>query len=156
MEFYNWKKWKRESFGKPNRKIKKEIEDIKKFIAEDGFSKKIEEANATLEELSNIEIGELRGKPTLVDFWADWCQPCHMISSVVDELKEKYMDTLNVTQVDTETEIGNELYKNYAVPCGVNAIPYLIVFDKDGNFFDSVIGADPNKLTQIVEAALNQ
>ncbi|MHA1379649.1 MAG: thioredoxin domain-containing protein [Candidatus Helarchaeota archaeon] len=136
--------------------LEKEIEEIKKFLANDGYNKQIEIVKKRLEEFNTKESIKLRGKPTLVDFWADWCAPCKMIGHVVHQLQEKYKDTLNVVKIDTETKVGDEMFKAYATPSGVNAIPYLLVFDKDGNLFESLVGADPNRLTQIVEAVLKK
>ncbi|NVM01072.1 MAG: thioredoxin fold domain-containing protein [Candidatus Helarchaeota archaeon] len=136
--------------------LEEEIVAIKKFIAEDGYTKKIEEFSNELEKLEKIKIKPLKGKPTLVDFWADWCAPCRMIGAVVHQLRDKYKDELNVIQIDTETQIGGQLFMTYAKPYGVNAIPYLIVFDKDGNLFETLVGANPPKLTQMVEAVLKK
>ncbi len=136
--------------------LEDEIKAIKKFIAEDGYTKKIEEYSKELEKLDNEKVKSLKGKPTLVDFWADWCAPCRMIGEVVHQLKDKYKDELNVIQVDTETQVGGDLFMTYAKPYGVNAIPYLIVFDKEGNLFETLLGANPAKLNQIVEAVLKK
>ena len=137
------------------KQLEAEIEAIKKFIAEDGYSKKIIEAEKRIKELAKEDtIETLKGKATLVDFWANWCAPCRFIGKTVHELKEKYPDTLNVLQINTETKVGNELFTEYAKPFDVNAIPYLIVFGKDGEIHERLVGASPDKLIAIVESAL--
>ena len=135
--------------------LQAEIEAIKKFIAEDGLNIKLKEAEQKLEEAKTKEkIKTLKGKPTLIDFWAEWCAPCKYIGTTVHELKNKHKDTLNVLQIDTETQIGNKLYSEYAQIFGVNAIPFLLLFDKDGNYNDKLLGASPEKLIQMVDAIL--
>lgn len=137
--------------------LENEIEAIRKFIDEGGLDKKIEEAVAKLEQAKNTDstIETLKGKPTLVDFWAEWCAPCKFIGTTVHELQEKYKDELNVLQIDTETEIGNKMYMEYAQKFGVNAIPFLLLFDKDGNYNDQLLGANPEKLKDMVNKLLS-
>ncbi|MBD3229611.1 MAG: redoxin domain-containing protein [Candidatus Lokiarchaeota archaeon] len=152
-EIEELKKAKRENtLQKRIEQLENEIEQIKKFIEQGGLDKKIEEAKKKLDDAKNRDtIDSLKGKPTLVDFWADWCAPCRFIGQTVHQLEEKYKDKLNVLQIDTETKIGNEIYMKYAKIFNVNAIPFLLLFDKEGNYADRLLGADPNKLTQMVE-----
>ena len=108
------------------------------------------------EKLLKIDIIEeklkktLKGKPTLVDLWAEWCNPCKYIGNTVHELELSHEDTLNVLQIDVDSEAGNEIFAAMATPYNYNAIPYLIVFDKEGNEFDHLVGASPEKLKQMV------
>ena len=98
----------------------------------------------------------LKGKPTLIDLWAEWCGPCHMIASTVHQLEAIHEGKLNVLQIDVDSEAGNAVFMAMAEPYNYNAIPYLIVFDKDGNEFDHLVGADPDTLTKMVEAVIAQ
>ena len=45
--------------------------------------------------------GEL---PCLIDFYADWCQPCKMVAPILEELSEEYKGKINIYKVDTEAE----------------------------------------------------
>lgn len=114
------------------------------------------------EKLLKIDIIEekmkktLKGKPTLVDLWAEWCGPCKFIADTVHQLELEYEDTLNVLQVDVDSKEGNDVFAAMAMPYNYNAIPYLIVFDKEGNEFDHLVGASPEKLRQMVENVLKQ
>jgi len=114
------------------------------------------------EKLLKIDIIEekmkktLKGKPTLVDLWAEWCGPCKFIADTVHQLELENEKTLNVLQVDVDTKEGNDVFAAMAMPYHYNAIPYLIVFDKEGNEFDHLVGASPEKLRQMVENVLKQ
>ena len=72
---------------------------------------------------------------TLVDFYADWCGPCRMVSPIVDEIAEERSDiTVGKVNVDDENAL--------AMKCGVMSIPTLIVF-KDGKEKTRIVGARP-------------
>ena len=72
---------------------------------------------------------------TLVDFYADWCGPCRMVSPIVDEIAEERSDiTVGKVNVDDENAI--------AMKYGVMSIPTLIVF-KDGQEKTRIVGARP-------------
>lgn len=68
----------------------------------------------------------LAEKPIIVDFYANWCKPCKMISPILDKLAEKYADKIIVykVNVDKEKVLANEI--------GIKSIPTLIFVPKDG------------------------
>ena len=71
----------------------------------------------------------------LVDFYADWCGPCRMVSPIVDEIAEERSDiTVGKVNVDDENAL--------AMKYGVMSIPTLIVF-KDGQEKTRIVGARP-------------
>ena len=71
----------------------------------------------------------------LVDFYADWCGPCRMVSPIVDEIAEERSDiTVGKVNVDDENAL--------AMKYGVMSIPTLIVF-KDGKEAARIVGARP-------------
>ena len=81
---------------------------------------------------------------TLVDFYADWCGPCRMVSPIVDEIAEERSDiTVGKVKVDDENAL--------AMKYGVMSIPTLIVF-KDGEEKTRIVGARPKTaiLAQLV------
>ena len=84
---------------------------------------------------ANFEAEALKSaKPVLVDFYADWCGPCKMVSPLVDELAEE-SDAYKVGKINVDE--SPELAAKY----GVMSIPTLIVF-KDGKVAQQAIGAD--------------
>jgi thioredoxin 1 len=77
-------------------------------------------------------------KPVLVDFWADWCVPCHMVSPVVEELGTELDETLTVAKLNVDDNPGT------AQRFGVMSIPTLILF-KGGEEVARVVGAQPKE-----------
>lgn len=67
--------------------------------------------------------GEL---PCLIDFYADWCQPCKMVAPILEELSAEYGEKLNIYKVDTEAE------QELSAVFGIRSIPSLLFVPKDG------------------------
>ena len=64
--------------------------------------------------------------PALIDFYADWCQPCKMVSPILEELSEEYADKIKIYKIDTEVE------QELAGLFGIKSIPSLLFIPKDG------------------------
>ncbi|MBQ2889938.1 MAG: thioredoxin [Clostridia bacterium] len=92
--------------------------------------KKLNDANFESEILNN-------NGTCLVDFYADWCGPCKMVSPIVDEIADERTDiTVGKINVDESSAL--------AMKYNVMSIPTLIVF-KDGKEFDHIIGYSPKE-----------
>src|SRR3989442_9114507 len=74
--------------------------------------------------------------PVLVDFWAEWCVPCHMVSPVVEEIGQEKGEGLKVAKLNIDD--NPESTRQY----GVMSIPSLILF-KGGLEAAPVVGARP-------------
>lgn len=72
----------------------------------------------------SAEVEQSKGV-CLVDFWAEWCAPCRMVSPTVAALADEYAGKAKVCKLDTDAN------RNTAAKFGIQAIPTLIVF-KDG------------------------
>ena len=63
--------------------------------------------------------------PCIIDFYADWCQPCKMVAPVLEELQKEYDGKINIYKVDTEKE------QELAMAFGIQSIPSLLFCPKD-------------------------
>ncbi len=76
--------------------------------------------------------------PVMVDFYADWCGPCKMISPIVEQLAEEYTGALKVGKVNVDENM------NLASQYRIMSIP-AIMFFKNGEVADQIIGAVPKQ-----------
>jgi cytochrome c biogenesis protein CcmG/thiol:disulfide interchange protein DsbE len=121
-----------------------------------------------------LDLGELKGHPVILDFWASWCGPCAIEAPVLDRLARRYEKKglvvlgVNVSEGDSPALIkGYASQKGLSYPMllegssgvsqryGVEKLPTLVVLDKEGNVLEYLVGVvDEASLNEIVEAAL--
>ncbi len=75
-------------------------------------------------------------KPVIVDFWAEWCGPCHAVSPVLDKIAEERGDELRLVKVNIDEEPA--LAQKY----GIVSIPTIVLF-KGGEPAAAAVGAQP-------------
>ena len=86
--------------------------------------------------------------PVVVDFWAEWCGPCHVIAPILDELADEYDGRVKFVKLDTEENFDT------AERYGIRSLPTLLVF-KGGEQVDQIMGAQPKaNLRRSLEKAL--
>ena len=74
----------------------------------------------------------------VVDFWATWCGPCHMVAPIMDQLAGKYNGKVKIVKVDVDANQATAMRFN------VRSIPSILFF-KDGRHVDSIVGAYPSQ-----------
>lgn len=91
-----------------------------------------------LVEVGDEEFGDAIGTKRLVivDLWAPWCGPCRMVAPVLERLSIDFADTLKVVKVNVdESPLTAQRFDARSIP--------LLVFMRDGDVVDTVIGAQP-------------
>ena len=78
-------------------------------------------------------------KPVLVDFWAEWCVPCQMISPILQEIVDEFGEKIKIGKIDVD--------KNPLISAtfSIDAIPALILF-KNGKIVQRFIGVQPKEV----------
>ncbi len=87
-------------------------------------------------------------KLTIVDFWAEWCGPCRVISPIVEEIAAEYSSQVQVCKMDVDSNPGTP------AKYGIRGIPTILFF-KDGELVDKSVGSVPkNRLETLLQSHL--
>ncbi|GMA29023.1 thioredoxin [Arenivirga flava] len=92
-------------------------------------------SNATTQATFQADVLD-SSKPVLVDFWAEWCGPCRMVSPIVDQIGEEHGEKLTVLKLNVDE--NPQLAAQYQI----TSIPALKVFE-GGEVVKTIIGAKP-------------
>ena len=100
---------------------------------------------------SNFDQVVLQAKtPVLVDLWAPWCAPCHMVAPVVEELASEYEGRVSFAKLNVDQN------PRTASRYGIMSIPTLLIF-KDGKPLSNIVGFRPKaELKRSLDAALDR
>ena len=88
--------------------------------------------------------------PVFVDFWAEWCGPCRMVSPVVEELSEEYGEKVDFVKVNVDQ--ANEVASKY----NVFSIPTLAIFNKGQIVAQQVGAASKESYKNMIDKALEK
>ena len=94
-------------------------------------------------------IDASKSQPVMVDFWADWCRPCHILAPTVAEIANDYSGKLKVVKLNVDENISA------AGKFNIRGIPTLLIF-KGGQVADQLVGALPKEqITKVIERHLS-
>jgi len=119
-----------------------ELEEIRKRRLEELEQKyfvKKEAINHPIQVTDKTFAQVIKTHPAVVvDFWGQWCPPCHIIAPIIEELANDYAGRVVFGKLNVDEDKVN------AVKYGITAIPTLLLF-KNGKLVDQVLGAVPKK-----------
>ena len=105
-----------------------------------------EEVMANFQELTSGDI------PVLVDFYATWCGPCKMMHPVLEELKQKLGDRINIIKLDIEKRANIKVVQQYRV----RSVPTLMLFRKGELLWHEAGARSTFELEQIIKQYTQQ
>lgn len=89
--------------------------------------------------------GEL---PCIIDFYADWCQPCKMVAPILEELSEEYKGKINIYKVNTEQE------QELSAAFGIRSIPSMLFCPAEGQPQMAQGALPKDSLVKVIEDVL--
>jgi thioredoxin 1 len=108
-----------------------------------------ENVNAVTDNNFQTEVIEAsKTQPVMVDFWAEWCRPCHMLAPTVAEIATQYAGKVKVVKLNVDE---NQIATSF----NIRGIPTLLIF-KGGQVADQLVGAVPkDKIESVLARHLN-
>ena len=103
--------------------------------------------DVTTEDFIAAVVEKSREVPVLVDFWADWCQPCHMLAPVLERVVESYGGKVLLAKVDTDAE------PELAAQLGVRSLPSVKLL-RDGAVVEEFVGVRPESVIRAMHGSL--
>ncbi|KAJ3670103.1 hypothetical protein LUZ60_010427 [Juncus effusus] len=132
----------------PNRDINRRIALATSFGAISLFFSSRLEFGVSLKDLAAnavpYEQALSNGRPTVVEFYADWCEVCRELAPDIYNIEQQYKDKVNFVMLN----VDNTKWEQELDEFGVEGIPHFAFLDKDGNEEGNVVGRLPRKLLQ--------
>ena len=88
------------------------------------------------------EVAQGNGKPSLVEFYADWCTTCQSMATTMDQLHHHYGDQINFVMLN----VDNHKWLPEMVEYQVDGIPHFLYLDSGGELLASAIGEQPRQI----------
>jgi len=89
-----------------------------------------------------------------MDFYAEWCGPCHLQSPIIDKLKQKMGDQVEIRKIDVGTD--SEQTRRYAARYDIQFVPTLVI-EKDGALIRKLVGVQSlETLESILKPLIDQ
>ncbi len=99
-----------------------------------------------------LEVAMMNGKPSLVEFYANWCTVCQKMAPDIAQLKQDYSDRINFVMLN----VDNTKWLPEMVKYQVDGIPHFVYLDKGGITIAEAIGDQPRQImTSNLEALVN-
>ncbi|XP_054808797.1 thioredoxin-like protein HCF164, chloroplastic [Prosopis cineraria] len=129
----------------PSKDINKKIAAVSTLAALGLFLSSRLDFGVSLKDLSAValpyEEALLNGKPTVVEFYADWCEVCRELAPDVYKVEQQYKDRVNFVMLN----VDNTKWEQELDEFGVEGIPHFAFLDKDGNEEGNVVGRFPRQ-----------
>jgi len=109
-----------------------------------GF--KTETSTASLDELSQqstpLEVAVTNSKPSIIEFYADWCTVCQKMAPDIAQFKQEYADKVNFVMLN----VDNTKWLPEMLKYRVDGIPHFVFLDQDGETIGQAIGDQPRTI----------
>ncbi|BBL86277.1 thioredoxin-like protein TxlA (chromatophore) [Paulinella micropora] len=101
----------------------------------------------------DLQSALTNGRPTLLEFYADWCEVCREMAFTIEEIKIQEQDTLNIVLLNVDNPQWQKELEKY----NVTGIPHIELFDSSGLSMGKIIGAHTRSdIQRLIQALINK
>lgn len=129
----------------PTKSINRRIALASTFAALGLFVSSRLDLGVSLKDLSSVAVpyeeALLNGKPTVVEFYADWCEVCRELAPDIYKVEQQFKDRVNFVMLN----VDNTKWEQELDEFGVEGIPHFAFLDKNGNEKGNIVGRLPKK-----------